>query len=201
MECVLIFGIFLLGKEATVIITVPAHAITIPSTFRLQVVDVALNTLRTVSLRSHGKAGGRYKVSFPAPNREFRLVLKGKTVANRPFSRLAAGIIKPKTVMIHVFSAPRGFAVAAGSSQISIIFALHNYGSRDVFTVMADESKKFIKRLPRRVYGLPGRMALFSISFQAPSGSKRGRSHNVVVTVVGKRSKAKTRKHIQLLVV
>ena len=164
-------------------------------------VDVALNTLRTVSLRPHGKTGGRYKGSFPAPNRDFRLVLQGKTVVNHPFKRLAAGIIKPKTVMIHVFSAPRGFAVAAGSSQISIIFALHNYGSRDVFTVMGDEPEKFIQRLPRRVYGFPGRMALFSISFKAPSGSKKGRSHNVVITVVGKRSKAKTRKHIQLLIV
>ena len=172
-----------------------------PSSYKLQVVDVDLNVLRKISLRQHGKAGGRYKGSFPAPSREFRLVLEGKTKINRPFNRLAAGVIKPKTVIIHVFSAPRGFTVTAGSSPTPVLFALHTYGVRDVFEVKADESKKFILRLPRRIYGLPGRMSLFSISFKAPSGSKKGRSHNVVITVVGKRSKAISRKHIQLLVV
>ena len=189
------------GKQATVIITVPAHAKTIPSSYRLQVVDVGLNTLRVISLKSHGKANGRYKGSFAAPSGEFRLVLKGKTKRNRPFSRLATGILKPKNVMIHVHSAPRGFAVTAGGSRTTIIFALHSYSTRDVFSVEADEPKKFIVRLPRRVFGRPGRMSLFTISFQAPRGAKKGQSYNVVITVVGKTSNVKSRKHVQLLVV
>lgn len=191
----------LLGKQATIIITVPAHAKTIPSSYRLQVVDVGLNTLRVISLKSHGKASGRYKGSFAAPSGEFRLVLKGKTKRNRPFSRLATGILKPKNVMIHVHSAPRGFAVTAGGSRTTIIFALHSYSTRDVFSVEADEPKKFIVRLPRRVFGRPGRMSLFTISFQAPRGAKKGQSYNVVITVVGKTSNVKSRKHVQLLVV
>ena len=189
------------GKRATVIITVPAHAKTIPSSYRLEVVDVGLNVLSTISLKPHGKTNGRYKGSFAAPGGEFRLVLKGKTKRNRPFSRLATGILKPKSVMIHVHSAPRGFAVAAGGSRITIIFALYSYRIPDAFSVEADESKKFIVRLPRRVFGRPGRMSLFAISFQAPRGSKKGRSHNVVITVVGRTSKIKSRKHIQLLIV
>ena len=173
-----------------------------PSSFKLKIVDVGLKTLRTVALKPHGKSGGRYKGSFPPPSHDFRLVLEGRTKINRPFSRLGTGIIKPKTVIIHVFSAPRGFAVTAGSrSPTTIIFALHNYGSRDVFEVKADEPKKFISRLPRRVFGLPGRMALFSLSFKAPGGSKRGQSHNVVVSVIGKKTGAKSKKHIQLLVI
>ena len=196
------FSFLFTGKQATVIITVPSHAKTVPSSLSLKVVDVDLNTIRTVSLRQHGRTNGRFKGTFPTPSHDFKLVLDGRTKSNRPFSRLGSGIIKPKEVIIHIFSAPRGFALTAGSSSpTTILFAVHSYVARDVFEVRVDESKKFLTRLPRRVYGFPGRMALFSLAFKAPSGSKKGQAYNVVVSVIGKKTGFKSRKHVQLLIV
>ena len=194
--------ILLAGKESEVIITIPAHAKTEPSTYKLQIINDAMKTLHVASLKQHGRAPGRYKGTFPTPTTDFRLVLEGKTKKNKAFKRLANGIIKPKYTIIHVFSTPRGFSVRAGSrSSTIVIFALHCYKGREMYDVKVTEMKKFAVRSPRRLNCIQNRMSLFPVSFRAPSSAKKGNTHNAVVTVISKRSGIKAAKHIQLLIV
>jgi len=189
------------GKDSTVLITVPAHKKTQPSSYNLQVVDGALKTLRIISLKQYGRAPGRYKGSFPTPSNGFRLVLTGKTKRNRPFKRLGIGIIKAKSAVIHLFTAPKGLSLRPdGKSTTFLIFALHCYGARELYDVKVHEPKKFTVVKPRRLNCIPNRMSMFPVSFRAPSSAKKGKIHNVVVTVIGQRSGVKASKHIQLLI-
>ena len=189
------------GKESEVIITVPAYAKTQPSTYKLQIINDALKIMHVVSLKQHGRAPGRYKGSFPTPSIDFRLVLEGKTKSNKLFKRLANGIIRPKSTIIHVFSAPRGFSVQAGrKSSTIVIFALHCYKGREMYDVKVSEMKKFAVRSPRRLNCIQNRMSVFPVSFRAPSSAKKGNTHNVFVTVISRRSGIKAGKHIQLLI-
>ena len=164
-------------------------------------VDGNLKTLRTVSLKQNGRAPGRYKGSFPAPSNDFKLVLTGKTKRNRSFKRLGNGIIKAKSAVIHMFAAPKGFALRpGGKSATFLIFALHCYGAREMYDVKVHERKTFNVMKPRRLNCIPNRMTMFPVSFRAPRSAKKGKIHNVVITVIGKRSGVKASKHIQLLI-
>jgi len=190
------------GKESTVIITVPAHGKTDTSSYKLQVVDDALKTLRTVSLKQYGRAPGRYKGSFPTPSSEFTLVLKGRTKKNKPFKRLANGLVEPKSAIIHMFSAPKGLSLQAGSkSSTRLTFALHCYNGKEMYNLKVNEPKTFSVMRPKGLECSPNRVTKFSVSFKAPISAKRGKIHNVVITVTGKRSGVKASKHIQLLIV
>ena len=183
-------------------ITIPAHRRTKTSSLKLKVVNSVFKPSITISLKQYGRSAGRYLATFPTPAHDFKLIVEGMTRENTRFERLGNGIIKPRTLFFHVFFAPRGFALNSGSSRSTILmFALHNTGARENFEVKTNELGKTVVYVPKRVYGIPGRMSVFMIHFKAPKGSKKDEIHNVVITVVGKTTGAKASKCIQLLVV
>ena len=189
-------------KKSTVIVTVPAYNRTEPSSYKLKIVSDDLKTLHKIPLEKYGRAPGRYKGTFPTPTTDFRLVLEGKTKKNKAFKRLANGIIKPKYTIIHVFSAPNGFSVKAGSkSSTKLVFAVHCYKGEEDYDVKVNEPSRFAVNKPKGLKCVPNRKCLFAVSFRAPSSAKKGNIHNVIVTVIGKKSGIKASKHVQLLIV
>eukprot|EP00112_Aurelia_sp_Birch-Aquarium-sp1_P025683 Seg868.7 transcript_id=Seg868.7/GoldUCD/mRNA.D3Y31 product="hypothetical protein" protein_id=Seg868.7/GoldUCD/D3Y31 len=188
------------GRTATLIITVPAHKKTQPSSLQMQVVNSAFKPSLTVNLRQHGRSPGRYIGAFPTPSHDFKLILNGRTKENKPFKRLANGIVKPKSAVIHVFAAPRGFVLRRTGSSTILLFALHNFGASEHFHVRSKELKKYIYRQPKRIISIAGRMALFSVALKAPSSAKKGQTHDVVVSVVGKTSGTRASMHVQMLI-
>lgn len=192
----------IIGKKSTVIVTVPAHNRTEPSSYKLKIVNDALKTLHTIPLEKYGRAPGRYKGTIPTISNDFQLVLKGKTKKNKPFKRLANGIIKPKYTIIHVFSAPDGFSVQAGNkSSTKLVFAVHCYKGEELYDVKVNEPTKFAINKPKGLNCVPNRKCVFAVSFRAPSSAKKGNIHNVIVTAIGKKSGIKASKHVQLLIV
>ena len=190
------------GIEATVVITVPAHNKTQPSSFKLKVVSDTFATLHAASLKQYGRVPGRYKGSFPTPSSDFSLVLEGKTKQGKAFKRLGNGIIKPKSAMVHVLSAPKGFAVKTGSKSPTILkFALHCFSGNELFDVKVNKQKRFTVKKPRALRCTPKHMTLFTLSFRAASAAKKGETRNVVVSLYNKKSGTKTSKHVQLLLV
>eukprot|EP00794_Sanderia_malayensis_P015844 gene15844-17441_t len=190
------------GKRTSVVITVPAHAKTIPSSYKLHIVNNAFKLPKTISIRQRGRSPGRYKGEFSPPTHDFKMILEGKTKEGVLFKRMCFGIVKPSTALIHIFSAPRGFVIHAGSSRTTtILFAANNFGSTEAFDVRVKDLKKSVKRYNKRLFVVSNRMALFPIAFKAPPGAKYGATHDVVVSIVGQRSKERANILIQLLVV
>ncbi len=165
-------------------------------------VNNAFKLPKTVSIRQQGRSPGRYAGNFYPPSHDFKLILEGKTKEGTLFKRTCPGIVKPSTALIHVFSAPRGFVMAAGSSRTTtVVFAVNNFGRTEAFDVKIKELKPAVQRYNKRLFVVSGRMALFPVAFKAPRNAKRGSTHEVVVSVVGQRSRSRASMLVQLLVV
>ena len=183
------------------LINVPAHAKTIPSSYKIQIVNNAFKLPLTVTLTQNGRSPGRYIGVFRPPSHDFKLILEGNTKEGMPFKRLCNGHVKPTTAVIHVYAAPRGFVLNAGSSAATtILFAVNNFARTEAFTVKVKELTKYATRYPKRLLVINGRMALFPVTLKAPREARRGSTHKVAVSVVGQRSGMKASILVSLLI-
>ena len=169
---------------------------------KLRVVDKNLNTKRTVPLVPYGKAGGRYKCSFPPPSTDFKFILTGSTINGNKFERTARGTIGISYTLIRIHYAPSGFTLKPGSSSGTIIiFALHNFDNSERFKIEVIDKQNYIQPLVApTIYVRKGRMGQIRLNYKAPISAKKGSTHKSVIVAEGLVSKRKVTALLDLLV-
>ncbi len=183
------------------VITVQAHEKTIPSSYKIHIVNTKYKVLTAVTMRQKGRSPGRYTGQFYPPSKDFRIILEGKTKEGRSFKRVGAGILKASTALIYVLFAPQGFTLTAGSRMpTTIVFAINNFGHSETFDVKINESQKYVQRHTKTAFVVSGRVSLIPVGFKAPKAAKSGSTHKVVVSVIGRRSLTRANIFVQLLI-
>ena len=196
----LIFMTFVSGRDVTVVLTVPAHAKTQPSSFQMHLTRKDHEVLKSVPLRQY-KRPGMYIGKFQTPSQDFKMILKGKTKSGIEFERLRRGTVRPQHAVIQVLSAPRGFILSSSGRRATVlIFVLHNYGDTEYFEIKAKELKKYAYSVPKRIIGIRGRASMFTVSLKASGDAKIGSAHNLVVFAIGKTSGTRIGHPLQLLI-
>ncbi len=123
---------------------------------------------------------GAYFGPLPVPSQPFRPVLTGTDATGAVFQRVAAGVVRPQSVVV---TAPARTDLVPGI-PVTLTFTVENRGEPGNFTVSAADDTGFITASAPSAIDLPtGGRASVEVAVLPPADTEVGRSQTLTVDV------------------
>ena len=158
------------------------------------------SVLRTASVRPAGtRTRAHFSATFVTPSAPFKLQLRGKTKKNFDFERNSKITIQPSHVMVKAIYSESEFTVPKHTNE-SVMFLVFNTYVTEMFDVSVEATSVFNTYYQRSHLVYQDRLATIDVYFSASPLAATGTAEDVLVTVIGRTSKATAKTVVSLMV-
>ena len=180
------------------------------SSLLVDIIDMAGKTLVANKKPTEvGKSGIRFTLDLVPPNKAFKLMLKGKTIAGKNFQRISRHVDSSKPLVVKEYYTYRHYTIPQKGSTSVLLYLFNGLSSEKSYYVSFKTKKGYTASLHgsqsrasrMKVRGGSKKYIRVSVRYNSDTPAKLGETLNVIIIVKGRDKSFVTTEVVPLMII